>query len=176
LRESDGDIEREGMRRAREQLAAADHALVIIDANGECLQDTAALIQQFPDGLTLTIVRNKIDLTDEAPGKDSNNSNTIRVSALTGAGVDELRQHIKSQVGFEVGGEGMVTARRRHLDRLTSARTHFEKGRSQLLDHGAGELMADELLQAQNALAEITGEFSSDDLLGKIFSSFCIGK
>jgi tRNA modification GTPase len=100
----------------------------------------------------------------------------VNVSALTGAGIDQLRQHIKAQVGFEIGGEGTITARRRHLDRLTDARTHFERGRAQLLDHGAGELMAEELLQVQNALAEITGEFSSDDLLGKIFSSFCIGK
>ena len=71
---------------------------------------------------------------------------------------------------------GAVTARRRHLDSLRRARGHFDAGRQQLADHAAGELMADELREAQNALAEITGEFSSDDLLGEIFSSFCIGK
>ncbi len=87
-----------------------------------------------------------------------------------------MRQHVKAQVGFEIGGEGTMTARRRHLNRLTDARAHFERGREELLDRGAGELMADELLQTQNALAEITGEFSSDDLLGEIFGSFCIGK
>jgi tRNA modification GTPase len=176
LRDSTGDAEQEGIRRAREQLVEADHALVIIDASVEHAEDTAELLKQFPEDLTLTIVRNKIDLTGERPGSEAGEPNSVNVSALTGAGIDQLRQHIKAQVGFEIGGEGTITARRRHLDRLTDARTHFERGRAQLLDHGAGELMAEELLQVQNALAEITGEFSSDDLLGKIFSSFCIGK
>ncbi len=176
LRDSTGAVEQEGIRRAREQLAEADHALVIIDAGVEQPGDTAELIKQFPINLALTLVRNKIDLTGDSPGHDSMDSNTVNVSALTGAGIDVLRQHIKSQVGYELGGEGTITARRRHLDRLSAARNHFERGREELLDHGAGELMAEELLQAQNALAEITGEFSSDDLLGEIFGSFCIGK
>jgi tRNA modification GTPase len=149
---------------------------VVVDASNENPDDTRELIDQFPADLAYTLVCNKIDLTGESPGFGPVDKNSINISALTGAGIDELRQHVKAQVGFETGGEGTMTARRRHLDRLTDARAHFERGREELLDRGAGELMADELLQAQNALAEITGEFSSDDLLGEIFGSFCIGK
>jgi tRNA modification GTPase len=176
LRDSSGPVEQEGIRRARQQLGEADHALVVVDASVEKPDDTLELIDDLPAGLAYTLVRNKIDLTDDSPGAASVDSDVLNVSALTGAGIDELRQHIKLQVSFESGGEGTITARRRHLDCLTDARAHFERGREELLDRNAGELMADELLQAQNALAEITGEFSSDDLLGKIFGSFCIGK
>jgi tRNA modification GTPase len=176
LHDSAGQVEREGIRRTRQQLAEADHALVVIDAAAEHGEDVAELTSELPDDLAFTLVRNKIDLTGDAPGTGSADPNTLNVSALTSAGIDDLRQHIKAQVGFEIAGEGTITARRRHLDRLADARSHFEAGREQLLDHAAGELMAEELLQAQNALAEITGEFSSDDLLGKIFGSFCIGK
>jgi tRNA modification GTPase len=176
LRNSTRAVEQEGIRRTRQQLDEADHALVVVDASNENLDDTRELIDQFPADLAYTLVRNKIDLTGEPPGFGLADKNSINISALTGAGIDELRQHVKAQVGFEIGGEGTMTARRRHLNRLTDARTHFERGREELLDRGAGELMADELLQTQNALAEITGEFSSDDLLGEIFGSFCIGK
>jgi tRNA modification GTPase len=176
LRVSFGPAEQEGIRRARQQLGEADHALVVVDASVEKPEDTLELIDQLPADLAYTVVRNKIDLIVDSPGAASVDSDVLNVSALTGTGIDELRQHIKVQVSFESGGEGTITARRRHLDCLTDARAHFERGREELLDRKAGELMADELLQAQNALAEITGEFSSDDLLGKIFGSFCIGK
>jgi len=171
LRSSEGIVEREGIRRALEQLDTADHALVVVDASAA--EDIESLTSELPDGLAYSVVRNKIDLTGDAAGlKDA----VINVSALTGAGIHELRAHIKQRVGFESAGEDMMTARQRHVDRLRAARTHFETARAQLLEHQAGELMAEELLQVQNALAEITGEFSSDDLLGEIFGSFCIGK
>jgi len=173
LRAGEDIVEREGVRRAREQLAAADHALVVVDAGGE--DDVAALVAELPDELSYTIVRNKVDLTDEPAGAVKPNE-PIAVSALTGAGIDELRDHIKRSVGFESVGASTITARQRHVDRLRVAREHFENAREQLLEHKAGELMADDLLQAQNALAEITGEFTSDDLLGEIFGGFCIGK
>jgi len=171
LRSSEGIVEREGVRRAHEQLATADHALVVVAAGGA--EDIESLTTELPGGLAYSIVRNKIDLTGDAPGV---NDDVINVSALTGAGIDALREHIKQRVGFESAGEDTITARQRHVDRLRAARTHFEHARAQLLENQAGELMAEELLQVQNALAEITGEFCSDDLLGEIFGSFCIGK
>jgi tRNA modification GTPase len=176
LRDSSGQVEREGVRRAREQLAEADHALIVVDAATEQSGDTTQLLEQMPAGLECTIVRNKIDLTGESPGENQTIANTVNVSALTGAGIDRLRQHIKSRVGFDADGAATMTARQRHLDHLKEAREHFRTGRAQLLEHRAGELLAEELLQVQNALAGITGEFTSDDLLGEIFSSFCIGK
>ncbi len=176
LHDGAGQVELEGIRRAREQLATADHALVIVDASAERGNDTAELLEQLPSDLGFTIVRNKIDLTGEKPGVSESDVNTINLSALTGAGIDSLRREIHNSVGFEVDAAGTITARQRHLDRIRDARQHFEAGCIQLREHHAGELMAEELLQAQNALAEITGEFTSDDLLGKIFGSFCIGK
>jgi tRNA modification GTPase len=176
LREADGAVEKEGVSRARQQITVADHALLIIDASQENVDELDELVSQLPDELAYTVVRNKIDLTAEPVGVVSNETPTVNVSALTGVGIDALREQIKKQVGFDSDGEGTITARQRHLTELRKARDHFETGRQQLLEQRAGELMAEELLQVQNALAEITGEFSSDDLLGKIFSSFCIGK
>jgi tRNA modification GTPase len=98
------------------------------------------------------------------------------VSAITGEGIDLLREHLKECMGFQGADSGTVSARRRHLDALARAERHLQEARRQLLDQRAGELMAEELRQAQQALAEITGEFTSDDLLGRIFASFCIGK
>ena len=100
----------------------------------------------------------------------------MRISAKTGAGMDALRAQLQRKLGYQPAAEGSVTARRRHLESLKRARTHFDRGCKVLEQTAAGELMAEELLQVQNALAEITGQFSSDDLLGEIFSSFCIGK
>ncbi|MFW2405516.1 MAG: tRNA uridine-5-carboxymethylaminomethyl(34) synthesis GTPase MnmE [Gammaproteobacteria bacterium] len=174
LRDGEGLVEQEGVRRARAQLAAADHALIVVDTTSE--NDVDSILAELPEDLPHTIVRNKTDLSGVSPGVVHGDEDEIAVSALTGAGIDELRQHIKHRVGFDSAAEGMITARQRHVDRLRAARTHFEAGRKQLLELRAGELMADELLQVQNALAEITGEFSSDDLLGEIFGSFCIGK
>jgi tRNA modification GTPase len=125
------------------------------------------------------ILRNKIDLSGEPAGPASeplHGHPVLHISALTGAGLDELRQAIKTLAGFSDPGEGTVIARQRHLDTLQRAQAHFEAGCRVLEERQAGELLAEELLQVQNALAEITGEFSSDDLLGRIFSSFCIGK
>ena len=100
----------------------------------------------------------------------------IKVSALTGDGMFGLREHIKELAGYSQDNETIFTARRRHLTALSSARDAVERGLEQLKVYNAGELLADELLQAQDSLNEITGEFSADDLLGEIFSGFCIGK
>ena len=100
----------------------------------------------------------------------------IALSAKTGAGLDALRVHLKECMGFQSAGEGTFMARRRHLDAIRRAQAHLEVGYEQLSQKRAGELVAEELRQAQNALNEITGEFTPEDLLGRIFSSFCIGK
>ncbi len=173
LRDDVGVVEREGVRRARQQLGRADHALVVVDASAE--DRVEGMSGELPADLSYTLVLNKIDLTGEEAGAVAG-ANMVRVSALTGAGVDALRQHIKQRVGFEAVGEDVITARQRHVDRLRIARECFDRGSVQLLENRAGELMAEELLQVQNALAEITGEFTSDDLLGEIFGNFCIGK
>jgi len=176
LREGEGVIEQEGIRRTREQIAEADHALIIIDATDETTQNRTALRDELPADLSFTYVRNKIDKTDEQPGMDTAGQDTVNISALTGDGIDALRERIKTTIGYEIESGEMITARQRHLDSLRQAQKYFQAGKIQLLDYSAGELMAEELLQVQNCLAEIIGEYNSDDLLGEIFSSFCIGK
>ena len=176
LRQGRDVIEQEGIRRAQQQIAAADHALIVIDVSDPSANQATDWPAQLPVGLGFTTVRNKIDLSGDPPGIDTERPETINVSALNGDGIDALREHIKSAIGYETDGGETMTARQRHLDSLRLAREHFIAGKAQLLEHAAGELMAEELLQVQNHLAEITGEFSSDDLLGEIFSTFCIGK
>ena len=163
LRESDDTVEKIGIARARKAIGEADHVLHIIDAT-----EPTALSDIGSDNTTL--VYNKVDLKTSVVGDG------IRVSALTGLGLNELRDHIKDLAGYCEGSETVFTARRRHLTALAAARDAVERGLHQLKLYNAGELLADELLQAQDSLNEITGEFSADDLLGEIFSGFCIGK
>jgi tRNA modification GTPase len=172
LRQSVNVVEEEGVRRAQHALANADHALVIIDATTS--DSVAGLVAELPAGIDYTVVRNKADLSGEPLGQM--NDDTVAISALTGAGIDALRSHLEKALGYQPATEGSVTARRRHLESLRIARRHFEEACKVLREQSAGELMAEELLQVQNALADITGQFSSDDLLGEIFASFCIGK
>ena len=101
---------------------------------------------------------------------------TIAISAKDGTGIEQLKAELKKIVGYQQNTEGAFLARRRHLDAIERALAFCYQGKEQLVDFNAGELLADELRQAQNSLSEITGEFTADDLLGRIFSSFCIGK
>lgn len=171
LRENPGLIEAEGIRRAQAALESADAVLLIADASDE---DGRDLHEHVPANTPLTVVRNKVDLTDEPAGRVDDK--TINLSAKTGAGIDELRAKIREQAGYENLGEGAFTARKRHLEALQRAARHFATGRTALDETRAGELLAEELRLCQQALGEITGAVSSDDLLGKIFSEFCIGK
>jgi tRNA modification GTPase len=176
LRQSGDVIEAEGVRRTHRELGNADHALIIVDSTTTDESLLAELLDELPAGLPYTVVRNKIDLSEELPGVATDLKDTVRISALTGVGVDELRMHLESALGYQPAAEGSVTARRRHLESLRCAQEHFDEACRVLSEQSAGELMAEELLQVQNALAEITGQFSSDELLGRIFENFCIGK
>ena len=177
LRASGDEVEAEGIRRARSELQNADHALIIVDASSDSeITDIAQLREEIPEGTAYTIVRNKIDLCASAVGEGHSGPGAVEISALTGAGIDELRRHLETSLGYQPAAEGSIIARQRHLQSLALARAHFDSGCEVLAETAAGELMAEELLQVQNALAEITGQFSSDDLLGRIFESFCIGK
>ncbi len=182
LRESPDIVEKEGIRRAWNEIEKADRILLVVDSNSHREDDPAKLYQDL--GLEeisttskqhITIVQNKCDISGLATGIIDGTPSIISLSAKKGDGIDLLRQHLKNSVGFE-GAEGGFTARRRHLDALQSARDSLHAGQNQLQSYGAGELLAEDLRQCQNFLNEITGEFSSDDLLGEIFSSFCIGK
>jgi tRNA modification GTPase len=177
LRTTDDVVERLGVDRAWEAVAAADEILLVVDDSVGVTAQDLAIIERLPPGPPRLLVRNKIDLSGEAAGEGAGkHGQEVRISARTGAGLQLLRALLKARMGYQEGGDGEFLARRRHLDALRRAHDHSERAAAQLLEHGAGELAAEDLRQAQQALGEITGEFSSDDLLGRIFSTFCIGK
>jgi len=174
-------IEAEGMRRARGEIARADRVLFVIDAAADPAAEAfRAERARLPAEVPVTLVLNKCDLAEArvASGDFSPEPVPPRlyVSALTGAGLVELRAHLIGCMGFQSVDSGAVSARQRHLESLARARAHTEEAQRQLTERRAGELVAEELRAAQQALGEITGEFTSDDLLGRIFGSFCIGK
>ena len=169
LRNDPDRIEAEGIRRAREALASADAVLLIQDATDA----EHGLREALPEGVPVTVVHNKIDLSGDAPGLVGGD---VWLSAQTAEGIGALRQRIRELAGYEGRGEGAFTARRRHIRALRRAAGHFDAGRRALDETRAGELLAEELRLSQQALGEITGAFTADDLLGKIFSEFCIGK
>ena len=138
------------------------------------VQDT---LSKLPNNMPVTIVRNKVDLSGEAvENKEENGTTTVCLSAQTHQGVDLLREHLKQAMGFQTGMEGGFLARRRHLDALEKAAEHLQIGLVQLTEFHAVELLAEELRLVQVTSVEITGQFTSDDLLGNIFQLFCIGK
>ena len=173
LRDDPDKIEAEGIKRARAALKNADAILWIQDAAQSMEQNHG---EEIADNIPLIILRNKTDVTGEPPGAQQHDPSVLNISAKTGAGLEALRETIRQVAGYENLGDGAFTARRRHIDALNLATTHFECGRDALSNNKAGELFAEELRLAQKALGEITGSFTSDDLLGRIFSEFCIGK
>lgn len=175
LRDAADVVEQEGIRRAWKAIAEADRLLLVADDRVGTGPLEERILAERPASTPVTLIRNKIDLSDGEPGRsDEAGMAVIRLSAKSGAGLDALREHLKQCMGY-TAGEGSFTARRRHMDALDRAEHGLALAAGQLED-GAGELMAEELRQAQQALAEITGEFTSEDLLGAIFSTFCIGK
>lgn len=181
LRDSPDEVEQIGIQRAWQEIQQADRVLLLVDSrqiqDSEPAKIWPEFIAQLENPAKVTLIRNKIDLTGDTPGIFQQGDNSyINISAAVGTGIDALKNHLKTIMGFSDTGESGFTARRRHLDALERAQTFLYSGKSQLRGYAAGELLAEDLRQAQNALGEITGEFTPDDLLGRIFSSFCIGK
>lgn len=181
LRETPDQVEQIGVERAWNEIKQADRVLLMVDSTATQVNDPHTLwpefIDQLPPSVPVTVVRNKIDQSGETAGIDlSTERPVIRLCARSGEGVDNLTQHLKETVGYTGSTEGGFSARRRHLDALEQAGEFINNGHYQLLNMGAGELLAEDLRMAQQALGEITGQMSADDLLGKIFGSFCIGK
>ena len=182
LRDTDDQVEKIGVQRALKAIGEADRVLLVVDATAPEADDPFALwpefLEQRPDPAKVTLIRNKADLSGENVALEVSEDGhvTISLSARSTEGLDLLREHLKACMGYEQTSESSFSARRRHLEALQHASKALEHGRAQLTLAGAGELLAEDLRQAQHSLGEITGAFSSDDLLGRIFSSFCIGK
>lgn len=169
LRTSDDKVEKIGIARAQKAIAEADHVIHLVDASQH---QSKELNEEISHG-ELTRVFNKVDLlnVDEKTKLDG-----LTISAKLGDGIDVLKQHLKKIAGFQNEDASLFTARRRHVNALQHALSCVQRGEQQLIESQAGELLAEELRQAQQYLNEITGEFTADDLLGEIFSGFCIGK
>ncbi|HIF54795.1 MAG: tRNA uridine-5-carboxymethylaminomethyl(34) synthesis GTPase MnmE [Methylococcales bacterium] len=175
LRESDNIVEQEGIRRAHEEIRQADKILLIIDST-DPETETDSLLNTLPAGLDITKVYNKIDLSGmQAQIIESEHHSEIYLSIKQQTGIELLTEHLKKSVGFKGEADDVFIARRRHIEALSESQQYIACAKQQLKNQ-SGELVAEDLRQAQNSLAEITGTFSSDDLLGKIFGSFCIGK
>ena len=185
LRNSTDPIEQEGIHRAHKEIEKADRVLLLTDINN-C--NSSADLEKMCEMLInsqcpavvdkVTIICNKIDLTGKEAGiKKIGPYHLIYLSAHTGEGLPFLLQHLKSIVGYDLTPEGIFTARRRHLSILEHAYNYLRQADKQIKSpQPCSELLAEELRLAQNALSQITGEFRAEDLLGEIFSSFCIGK
>jgi len=169
IREPENTIEKEGVNRAIKAAQNADIVIHVIDGSAD--QPTKKKTKAND-----IVVLNKNDLTGHVPGKVENEANTFRLSALTGEGVGDLLNHISNYFNQGLLVEETLTARRRHLSALKEANKHFLEAEAKILTGRTTDLVAEDLLQAQNSLSEITGEFTSEDLLEKIFNEFCIGK
>jgi tRNA modification GTPase len=179
LRESVDDVEAECIRRAHREISQADRVLFVVDSSDPAaVASIAADLEQLPHAVPRTLVFNKIDRSGETARVESGPGADVRVyvCASSGSGVDGLRGHLQDCIGFHPAAAGALSARTRHLDALRRSRAHVETAHQLLMQRHAGELVAQELRDAHRDLGEITGEVSSEDLLGRIFSSFCIGK
>lgn len=182
LREASDEVERIGIERAWQEIEQADRVLFMVDGTTTDAVDPAEIWPEFiarlPAKLPITVVRNKADITGETLGMSEVNGHAlIRLSARTGEGVDVLRNHLKQSMGFDTNMEGGFPRRAvATYRRWNRQRNIYNRAKRNCWELRAGELLAEELRTAQQNLSEITGEFTSDDLLGRIFSSFCIGK
>ncbi len=173
LRATDDLIEQEGIRRAHEQIRSADHVLMLIDA-----QDPVLPTLDLPDTIARTIIINKRDTTDDKTMTSliKNYNASLAISAKTNDGIEQLKSHLLSLAGHDSAVEGVYSARRRHIEALRAARVATDAALDRLMEASMPELAAEELRLAQHSLDQITGRFDSEDLLGRIFSDFCIGK
>lgn len=182
LRESDDAVERIGIERAWEEIARADAVLFLHDLTRQDAEDyrsadaeiAQTLAQKLPASVPVLHVWNKADAADATPGAQEDG---LLLSARLGQGLDALRQRLLEIAGWQSAAEGLYIARARHVEALQATQAHLQEAREQLQSPDpALDLLAEELRLAHNHLGAITGEFTSDDLLGVIFSSFCIGK
>lgn len=172
LRQTADPVEKLGVERTWSAMAKADLVVLLLDATQGETQADRAILAQLPTSLRCLRVMNKSDLLGPGMSRDQGVA-TLWLSARTGEGVDELKQAMLEAVGWHPSGEGLFMARERHVQALREADTHLERASGL---EGRLELFAEELRLAQNALGAITGEVTSDDLLGQIFGRFCIGK
>ncbi len=173
IRETESDLEKEGIKRAQQQINQADIVLLLIDSNQP---EDLYVLDHIPEHIPVCKVYNKIDLSQKpADMIEKAGEVSLYISAKKQLGMDLLVDYLKKAIGYNEQTEDVFIARRRHIQALESAHISVVSAEAQLEVEGF-ELVAEELKQAQNSLAEITGEVSSDELLGKIFSSFCIGK
>jgi len=178
LRESDDAIEQEGVRRANDAMSRADIVLWVHDQTSTDMSVLTGLQAQLPGSTAVIEIRNKIDKYSKQPfiEKNEKNIHVLGVSALTGAGLDNVRDTIKQCIGYNPASEDLLAARERHIRGLNNTHESLQYVVSALDDQAPMEVLAESLRQAQQNLAELTGEFNADDLLGEIFSRFCIGK
>jgi tRNA modification GTPase len=177
LRLTADPVEREGVRRAKAALVEADLVLFVVECGETLTEADRQELQNLPLGCAATLIHNKTDLTGTPPRlADGEPWPEVFLSARTGEGIALLEQHLKDRAGYNDLREGGFTARRRHIEALRRAHEHLLDAHHQLQQNRAGELVAEGLRRSQEALSEITGEFTTEDLLGEIFSSFCIGK
>jgi len=181
LRESNDQVEQIGIERAWQEINQADRVLLMQDSSSTTDEIDDSFLNDFfaklPEKMAVTVIKNKADISQSPIGLSENEQQvTITLSAANGEGVDTLKEHLKTIMGYQGSTEGGFMARRRHLVALKDAHQHLATGLEQLESFMAGEILAEELRLCQQALNQITGEFTNDDLLGQIFSSFCIGK
>jgi tRNA modification GTPase len=175
LRETQDLVEVEGIKRAHREIAKADRVLYVVDSGSPLTaKELQADLATLPTDTPVTLIYNKLDLAKQEP--PLKNIATLRLSALTGEGLPQLRSHLRECMGLQESSTTTFTARRRHIEALTRAREHAAAAVELLTQRKAGELVAEELRLAQHQIGQLTGEFTADDLLGEIFASFCIGK
>ncbi len=174
LRETDDEVEKFGIARTWRATETANIALLLVDAAHGITETEKSILARLPQEIPKIWVHNKIDVTQEPALIEQKELAThIYISAKTGVGVDLLKSHLLKLAGYQNNAEGVFMARARHLSALTQVAEHLDLAASQI---NSAELVAEELRLAQEALSTITGEFTPDDLLGEIFSKFCIGK
>jgi tRNA modification GTPase len=170
-------VEAMGVERAWGAIEDADALLLVVDDRTGLEGADQEILARTPAGVARIVIGNKIDISGADAGVAEEDGFThVRLSAKTGAGIEALESALKACVGYELADEGGFMARRRHLDALERTAANLDAAHDVLRTRRAGELAAEELRQAQQALGAITGEVTSDDILGEIFSRFCIGK
>jgi tRNA modification GTPase len=175
LRDSDDPVEKIGIERAWQAVEKSDIALLLIDDSQTVDKNNyhQEILNKLPKGIAVLKVHNKIDLSNKDAGK---HGDEIYISAKQKTGIEVLKTELKEQMGYQQNSEDSFIARRRHLNALERTQECVDNAEAQLVQFNAGELMAEELRLGQDELGQITGRFTSDDLLGEIFSNFCIGK